>query len=350
MSIPPELSAIIDEDLATIRAELRRLAPRTRLVLAGSLAFDEPWARRQAGGGWVLESDYDLYLVVPGLRQSLAIASSDALRELGPRLGTRAAVDPYVIWQPLLDRGLVGMVGRWLDDGTFVDCPLDPHALRVNQARKALLRQRLLAPRETPERARYQRTKAAIEALRAVILGHAPDISPRALFSLRANLRWLRSGAGTLDAEHRTTLESLLVARLDLSPTPPEPAPPAAIDAWLDGFASHHIEGLADGQRRGGGPSTTTLRAWLSWLHHGLLPSPRVDYDTALLALLADPACASLAGNPEAQRAFETRWRHLSLAPWLPRPPGALIRAVDGALGNPMNAKGERYLDPRGGT
>lgn len=344
MSIPHELRTIIDEDLSRIRAELARLAPSARIVLAGSLAFDEPWAWRDPGGRWVIESDYDLYLVLPGLAESLAIAKDSGLRDLGARLGTRATVDPYVIWQPLLDRGLVGMVGRWVDDDSFVDCQIDPWDLRVNQARKALIRQRLLAPREEPERARYQLVKAAIEALRSMLIGQHPQLSTRALFSLAANLRWLRSVPQGLAPEDRSLLQALLEQRLD--PTRPAPGPESLerVRSWLDRWAQdHRPTGGSSSRRR---PSSATLRAWMSWLGHGLIPDPRLDYDTALVELLADPSCARLAGDLEAQRAFEGRWRNLGLAPWLPRRPGALIRAVDGALGNPLSTRGERYLDP----
>ncbi len=348
MPLPPDLQRIIDEDLSRIREALERTAPAARLVLAGSLAFDEPWAWRGTDGGWVLESDYDLYLVVPSLAESLALSSAGSLRGLGATLGTRAPVDPYVVWKPLLDRGVVGMVGRWLDSGAFVDCALDPHSLRVNQARKALVRQRLLAPRETPERARYQRMKAAIEALRAVILGQDPAIGPRALFSLRANQRWLNSGSGALEEEDRATLAALLAARLELADPCPQRVPWEAVDRWLERFASVHAPEISGGARRRGRPTTTTLRAWASWLRRGLPPRPGLDYDALLLAMLADPLCAELAERPAARAAFEQRWRHAILAPWLPRRRGALIRAVDGALGNPASARGERYLIPGG--
>lgn len=349
MPLPPELSAIIDQDLEAIGRELRGLEPRVELVLAGSLAFDEPWARRDPHGGWRIQSDYDLYLLTPSLRSALALVSDPKLTSLTQRLGTRAPVDPYVVWRPLLERGLVGMVGRSLEEGAFVQCRLDPHSLRVNQARKALLRRYLLAPREEPERRRYQLVKAAIEALRALILGLDPEVAPRALFSLRANQRWLRANPGVIPDQDRAQLDELLAARLDLEGTGPSEGLLHRVEAWLDRFAREQAAGTARvGPRARGLPSTTTMRAWTNWLRHGLLPDPRVDYEVALMAILTDPLTARLAREPTLGDAFEQRWRHLRLAPWRPPAPDALARAVDGALGNPMSAKGERYLVPSG--
>ena len=350
MSIPPELRAIIDEDLLAIRTELRGLAPGAEVVLAGSLAFDEPWARRDDEGNWVIESDYDLYLLVPSLRAVTGLARSARLRDMGRRLDTRAPVDPYVVWRPLVDRGLVGMVGRSLRSDAFMDCVLDPRTLMVNQARKAVLRHRLLAPREVPERVRYQRVKAAIEALRALILAAHPDTTPRAVFSMRANLRWLRCRPEALSSEDATLLTELVEARLQIDGAGPGERLMRRVETWLEHFASHGaLAAIARGPSPRRHPSTTTARAWASWLRQGLLPDPRVDYDRALIEVLGDPLTPRLAGEPAAIAAFDSRWRHLRLATWRPGHTGALVRAVDGALGNPMSAKGERYLMPQGG-
>jgi hypothetical protein len=347
MNLPPDLRAIIDEDLERIRAALQRQAPSARLALAGSLAFEEPEARRDERGGWSLQSDYDLYLVVPGLGECRRLLREPALKDLGTRLGTRAPVDPWVLWAPLLKRGWAGMVGRWLNDGSFVDCRLDRRSLRVNQARKSLLRQRLLAPRELPERARYQRVKAAIEALRAHILLHSPEPSLRALFSLEANLRWLRSHPATLGAAQRDALAALLEARLDLEGPGPQAAALQQIEPWILSEAQEQIRALRTSPRQSPLPSSTELRAWLGLLRHGLLPDPRLDYDAELLALLADPACPRLAGEPSAREAFGQHWRRLALPSPLPRGPERLTRAVDAALGNPVSGKAERFLIPR---
>ncbi len=344
MSLPRSLRHIIDEDLAAIRGELETLAPGSEVVLAGSLAFDEPWARTTTAGEWVLESDYDLYLLVPKLRRAAALRRDPRLRGLQDRLSTRAPVDPFVIWRPLLERGVVGMVGRSLHSGSFVDCRLDPRDLRANQARKALVRQRLLAPRETPERAGYQRVKAAVEALRAIILDRNPDLSPRALFSLRANQAWLNAWPEALPAVDRETLTALLSARLELGGPGPSEALLDRVGPWLDRFV--HTEArrpLRPGHL--GRPRSTELRAWAAWLRHGLLPVPGLDYDAALQAVLADPTAPRLAEDPSARAGFERRWRGLHLGP---APRGALLQAIDGALGNPTSGKGECYLVPRG--
>jgi hypothetical protein len=347
MPLPQALRDIIDEDLDRIRKELRHLAPNARLALAGSLAFDEPWARRGDDGSWVLESDYDLYLVVPSLRESRRLLRDPALQDLGTRLRTRATVDPFVLWTPLLERGWAGMAGRWLDDGRFVDCRLETRPLQVNQIRKALIRLRLLAPRETPERARYQRVKATLEALRALILLHTPELSPRSLFSLRANRRWLRDQPEALTAPHRDALVALLQARLDLEGPGPTDTLLRPLEPWVEEVAQASIQSLQAGARRPSLPSSTTARAWAGLLRHGLLPDPRLDYDAALIALLADPQCARLASDPDERAAFARRWRHLGLPAPLPRHPDRIIRAVDAALGNPTSGKGERYLIPR---
>jgi len=348
MSIPPELRAIIDEDLLAIRTELRSLAPGAEIVLAGSIAFEEPWAWRNECGNWVIESDYDLYLLAPSLRAATGLARSTRLRDMGRRLGTRAPVDPYVIWRPLMDRGLVGMVGRSLRSDAFVDCVLDPRTLMVNQARKAVLRHRLLAPREPPERARYQRVKAAVEALRTLILAAHPDTTPRALFSMRANLRWLRSWPQALPPEDAALLTELIEARLQIDASRPSETLMRWVETWLEHFASQGaLAAVARGPSPRPRPSTTTARAWASWLRQGLLPDPRVDYDRALIEVLGDPLTPRVAGEPAATAAFDRRWRHLCLANGRPGRSGALVRAVDGALGNPMSAKGERYLMPQ---
>jgi predicted nucleotidyltransferase len=346
MPLPADLQAVIDEDLARVRAELADLVPRARVVLAGSHAFGEPWAWRDAGGGWVVESDYDLYLLVPSLHAALTLPRSKALLGLGERLGCRAPVDPFVLYEPLVERGLLGMVGRDLDSGRFVDCDLDPYALRINQLRKALLRQHLLAPREPADRARYQHLKAAIEALRALILWRHPHISPRALFSLRANLRWLRAGPGDLQPDEREDLAALLTQRLDLGGPGPDDALLRRCGRWVEGFAAQHAGALVqDGPRPHAGPSTTTIRAWLSCLRHGLLPRPGARLDEALVQLLADPLTPRVAHEPALVPTLEARYRHLIVAPW-PARPGALLRALDDALGNPTSGKGERYILP----
>ncbi len=334
---------MIDADLAAVRRWAEGIAPTAEPVLAGSLAFDEPWAGRD-GDGWQIESDIDLYLLVPRLPAALRLARHLAGRDLQAELGTRMAVDPYVIWRPLLERGLVGMVGRFLDSGAFVPCRLDRHALWVNQARKALLRWHLLAPRETRDRARYQRVKAVVEALRASILRAEPAVDTQALFSLRANREWLAAGHGGFDDDVRVGLQALLDARLDPEGPGPTDAMLDALSAWLETFATTAATSATP--RRLG---TTTARAWLSWLAHGLLPDPRVDYDRALIDLLADPLTPRLAADPSALPALDARWQHLVLAPWRPRKPEALARAVDGALRSPISTKGEGYLLPRRG-
>lgn len=342
--LPASLRAILDEDLGRIRGELGRLAPDATLVLAGSLAFDEPWARRDGHGSWKLESDYDLYLVVPTLRRVRALRREEALRDLQLRLGTRAPVDPFVAWRPLVERGLTGMVGRDLASGAFVDCPLDPRTLRVNQLRKALLRTFLLAPRELPERASYQWIKAAIEALRAVILVHTPALSTRALFSVRANLRWLASHPGHLEPGDAGLLRPALEARLDLGADAPDAASMGALRAWLVHFARTRAQDLLP--PHGARPTPTAAKAWLGMLSQGLVPDPRVDWDRTLLSLLADPLASRVADEPAQRATLEERYRHLALVP--PLRQGALLRGLDGALGSPGSTKGERYLLPVG--
>jgi hypothetical protein len=346
MPLPPDLRAIIDDDLARLRAAAAELAPTAEPVLAGSMAFDEPWARR-VEGGWRLESDYDLYLLEPSPTRALRLSRSETLAGLGERVGTRAPVDVFVLWRPLLERGWAGMVGRSLEHGAFIDCRLEPRGLLVNQARKAMIRARLLAPRERPERSGYQIVKAAVEALRATVIARNPSINPTALFSLRANRRWLEAWPGALPSPHRATLESLLEARLELGA--PELHAPLLqrCHAWLEHFAAGMPELLAEAPEAGPGPRGTSVRAWGGLLRQGLLPDPLLDYDRELTLLLADPDLPLLAGRGELRGGFEQRWRHLAPAGWRPRRPGALLRAVDRALGNPTSAKGERFLLPR---
>ncbi len=325
---------------------LESMAPDAQIVLAGSLAFDEPWACRGADGGWKLESDYDLYLVMSNPLQALTLASDPALGRLGATLRTRAPVDPFVIWRPLVVRGLAGMVGRDLRDGTFVQCPLDRCTLRTNQLRKALLRSLILAPREQPDRARYQIVKAAIEALRAIILASTPDLSNQAVFSIHANLRWIRAHGHHLEAGDSELLGPLLGARLDLEGSGPSPALLLRTRAWLERFAQTRARQLLP--PRGGWPRPTAARSWLGLLGQRLVPDPRIDYDRALLELLADPLTARAAADPAERRQVEERWRHLWLVGFGPDRQGALLRALDHALGNPGSAKGERYLAPDG--
>ncbi len=350
MPLPPALSAIIDEDLAQIRAVLGGAAPGAEIVLAGSLAFDEPWAQMGSDGRWVLESDYDLYLMVSGAGRSRSLARSPALRGLEAKLGLRAPVDLHVIWRPLFELGLVGMVGRRLDSGVFVDCALDPGRLQRNQTRKALLRLRLLAPRETQDRSRYQIVKASIEALRAAILQHSPELDPRDLFSLRANLRWLRAHPQALGPGDGAMLQDLLQARLDLGGPGPDDRLMAAAGAWLERFAAACSQARHPGTPGPPRPSARgALYPWLCCLRQGLIPDPRADFDAAILAVLADPVAARLAMEPGLGKEIEGRLRHLIITGWRPRRPGALLHALDAAMSNPMSAKGERHLFPRAG-
>lgn len=330
----PELGHLLAGDLRRLTAALAGVAPGTRAVLAGSAAWGEVGAWR-VGGSWEIASDLDLFLICRSFRRMIHLRRDPALPRLGCHLGLRLALDPTVLWQPLLDGGLQGLVGRDLRTGEQVCWPASVPALRLNLARKCLLRWRILAPREPGMKGWYQVVKAVTEGVRAEILLVEPCIQDHALFSLRAN----RAALDRLDIPARDAARLVLDARLDPGGLAATPTLESAAQAFLASFRAEVVPRmLADPARRPAG--STTARAWWSLLRHGLLPDPRVDYDRALTSLLADPEL-------EDWLATDRALPDLYLAPWRPGARQALRRAVDGALRNPLNAKGDDpFLQP----
>lgn len=322
----PDLRHALDEDLRRLTAALDGLAPGGRAILAGSAAWDELCAWR-AGAGWEIASDLDLFLICTSPRQVLRLRHDPDLPALGRRLGLRLALDPTVLWRPLLDHGLQGLVGRDLRTGERVSWPGSIAALRINLARKCLLRGQLMAPREPGMRGWYQVVKAVTEGVRAAILLVEPDIRDHDLFSVRGD----RAALERLDFPGSDAARRVLDARLDPGGLVRSPAAEAAACSFLAAFRSEVLPRLLEDPARRPAASTTA-RAWWSLLIHGLLPDPRVDYDQALTVLLTDPRLGAwiAEGWPRPD---------LFLAPWRPGGRRALGRALECALRNPLNAK-----------
>jgi len=230
----PQIRARIRADLEAITEILLEVVPEGSIVLSGSLAHGEGRVGRDGMG---LDSDYDLYIVVPRLLQarSLLRARSRCVQKL---LSLTLATDLEipVIWGPFIWRGLTHLPGILLAGNRNINALLErPQSFPLGDralcnAYASLFR----AFREEGDLRCLQR--AVTMGFRAWLLHRTRERGSwrnEELFSFRGNLDYLREHPGEPERPWRELVEWAIQGGLGNS-IPQRSMDPKTVLAFLD--------------------------------------------------------------------------------------------------------------------
>ena len=228
----PQIRSRIRADLEAITEILLEAVPQASVVLSGSLSHGEG---RIGQDCLRMESDYDLYLIVPRLlhvQRMLGARSPFAQRLLSLELLTDLEI--VVIWSPFLWRGMTHVDGILLAGDPIISRALEkprfPHGDRTLCGAYASF---LRAFREDDDQGFLQR--AATLGFRAWLLGRATtggSWQNEDLFSFRGNVAYLREHPGELAEPWREISEWALLAGLGNS-SPQATVEPKIVLAFL---------------------------------------------------------------------------------------------------------------------